>query len=106
MRLRSSSHAFTKLIQTRHTHVEWPHLHLKIDEPVEEFKKTRDGTYGTFYHNLLLLLILYDPKFACHSDNFMSLVYITMDTLVSMVIKLACIILFVTSRTYFIELEE
>ena len=35
---------------------------------------------------ILLLLILYDPGFACHSDNFMSLVYyITMDTLVSMV---------------------
>ena len=77
MHLRSSSHAFTKLIQMRHTHVKWPHLHLKIDdEPVEEFKKTRDGTYGMaiICFIILLLLILYDPGFACHSDNFMSLV--------------------------------
>ena len=84
MRLRSSSHAFTKLIQTQHTHVKWPHLHLKIDdEPVEEFKKTRDGTYSmAIIRFILLLLISYYPEFA---DNFMSLVYITMDTLVSMV---------------------
>ena len=65
MCLHSSSHAFTKLIQTRHTHVKWPHLHLKIDdEPVEEFKKTRDGTYGMaiirYIVLLLLLLILYN----------------------------------------------
>ena len=76
MRLRSSSHAFTKLIQTQHTHVKWPHLYLKIDEPVEEFKKTRDGTYGMAIIRfiILLLLILYNPGFTCRSDNFMSLV--------------------------------
>ena len=74
MCLCSSSHAFTKLIQMRHIHVKWPHLHLKIDD--EELKKTRDGTYGMaiIHFIILLLLILYDPGFACHSDNFMSLV--------------------------------
>ena len=41
---------------------------------------------------ILLLLILYDPGFTCHSDNFMNLVYITMDTLVSMVTGLYYII--------------
>ena len=76
MHLRSSSHAFTKLIQMRHTHVKWPHLHL--NEPVEEFKKTRDSMYGMAIIRfiILLLLILYDPGFACHSDNFMSLVLV------------------------------
>ena len=54
------------------------------DEPVEEFKKTRDGTYGmAIIRFILLLLIPYNPGFV---DNFMSLVYyITMDTLASMV---------------------
>ena len=53
---------------------------------VEEFKKMRlyirYGYYTLYSLIILLLLILYDPGFACHSDNFMSLVYITMDTLV------------------------
>ena len=50
------------------------HPHLKIDdEPVEELKKTRDGM-AIIRFIILLLLILYDPGLACHSDNFMSLV--------------------------------
>ena len=39
-------------------------------------QETRDGTYGMAIIRfiILLLLILYNPGFACYSDNFMSLV--------------------------------